>query len=133
MLTKKIAQLSQSKSSSCSSENLRRKSLTISESEEGEAVDQTRTLEYLNRFNLPFTEKLVTSFKCNYTENVVRLGKAYVFTHYLCFWPQILKSNYNVFKFDDIASIKFSTHKRFSIILTSGTKIKFTRISEYLL
>ncbi|ELP91064.1 hypothetical protein EIN_268000 [Entamoeba invadens IP1] len=61
--------------------------------------------KYIDRFGLPCSETLVCASKCSLKTNLPRLGKIYIFNLHVCFWPQVMKSNAEVWKFEDIAGI----------------------------
>ena len=85
--------------------------------------------EYIQRFGLPYNESLICAFKCTCKQSISRLGKMYVFNRYICFWPQVLKSSADVWKFDDIAGI--SVHeKSFTITLIKHDCIRVRGIEN---
>jgi len=45
-----------------------------------------RSAAYRRMFNLPVTEKFIEDFSCALYRNVLRAGRCYVFTNYVCFY-----------------------------------------------
>ena len=86
-------------------------------------IEKIKTNEYIKRFGLPNNETLVCAFKCTCKRSNSKLGKMYVFSHHICFWPQVGKANFDMWKFEEISGI-ISDSKVIKILLIKNEVIK---------
>ena len=92
-------------------------------------IEKVRNYEYIKRFQLPYNESLVCAFKCTLKKPTAKLGKLYIFNRYICFWPQVGKSHYESWKFEDISGI-ISDQKVLKIIFIKNDKAKISGIEN---
>ncbi|EDR28754.1 hypothetical protein EDI_342040 [Entamoeba dispar SAW760] len=94
-------------------------------------IEKVKMTEYIHRFGLPYNESLICAFKCSCKQSISKLGKLYVFHRYICFWPQVLKFNADVWKFEDISGIKAKGKSlRILFVKSNNSNVKISGIEN---